>query len=59
MGEFRGSNALERIVAYASSCGVHNSPGFGTKSVFYRYSQTQIMARVMDGMTKHQDARVV
>jgi hypothetical protein len=38
-----------RIVAYASSCGVNHSPGFDSKSVVYRYSQTLLAANIAFG----------
>src|SRR5438876_5588232 len=46
------TTALEahgRIVAYASSCGVNNSPRFDTEFVVYRYSQTLLAAKIAFG----------
>ena len=41
-----GIKASCRIVACTSTCGVNNSPGFDTKSVVYRYSQTLLAANI-------------
>ena len=38
MGAFSCGNPLGRIVGYASSCGLDNSPGFDAKPVVYGYS---------------------
>ena len=52
LGTFRmdvrltGTYPLGRRVAYASSCGLDNSPGFDAKPVVHRDSQTLLAADV-------------